>query len=329
MYAEFLPWETRYPIILPSNHCISRLIIKHAHEQSHHWGINQVLSELSTHYWIISAREAIIEWERAYIQCRRRKATPAQQIMAPLPERRTRMSLRAFNQTSVDFGGQFITKQGRGKTRQKRYLCLFTCLATRAIHLEVSFILDTDSFLNAFFRMVSRRGLPKDIVCDNGTNFVGGSNELKELEAFDHKKIQDSTTSHGVKWHFNPPFAPHFSGVHEIMAIYAINAILGSGDITDEELLSAVIGAEGLINSRPLTYQSSDPADLTPLTPGHFLHGQLGGRFAPDSVDSEAFNPRKRWRHVQELVRHFWHIWLQEWIPNLSARNSGPGTKLT
>ena len=134
-YAEFLPWETRYPIILPRNHCVSRLISKHAHEQSHHGGINQVLSELSTQYWIISAREAIKEWERACMQCRRRKATPAKQIMAPLPELRTRMSLRAFSQTSVDFGGPFITNQGRGKTRQKRYLCLFACLATRAIHL--------------------------------------------------------------------------------------------------------------------------------------------------------------------------------------------------
>ena len=100
----------------------------------------------------------------------------------------------------------------------------------------------------------------------------------------------------------------------------AIYAILGSVDITDEERLSAVVGADGLINSRPLTYQSSDPADLTPLTPNHFLHGQLGGRFAPDSVDNEAFYSRKRWLRVQELVRHFWHRWLQEWIPSLSAR---------
>ena len=154
-YAEFLPWESRYPIILPRNHWVTRLIVKHQHEQSHHGGTNQVLSELSTHYWIISAREVIKEWEKECMQCRRRKASPAKQIMAPLPELRTRMSLRAFSQTSVDFGGPFITKQGRGKARQKRYLCLFTCLATRAVHLEVAFSLDTDSFLNAFFRMVS------------------------------------------------------------------------------------------------------------------------------------------------------------------------------
>ena len=122
---------------------------------------------------------------------------------------------------------------------------------------------------------------------------------------------------------FNPPLVPHFSGSHEIMikaAKKAIYAILGSADITDEELLIAVVGAEGLINPRPLTYQSSDPADLTRLTRNHFLHGQLGGSFAPDSDDSEASNPRKRWRRVQELVRHYCHRWLKEWIRSLSAR---------
>ena len=154
--------------------------------------------------------------------------------------------------------------------------------------------------------MASRRGLPND-VCDNGNNFVGGSSELKELEALDQNKIQDATVSHRIKCHFQPLLVPHFSGVHEVMikaAKKAIYAILGAADITDAELLCALVGTEGLINSRPLTYQSAVPTDLIPLTPNHFLHGQLEGQFAPDSVDSIAFNPR-RWRRVQELVRHF------------------------
>ena len=305
------------------SHCVTKLIVKHAHEQDHHAGTNQVLAQLSAQYWIISAREAIREWEIECMQCRRRKASPSKQIMAPLPELRTRKSLRAFSHISVDFGGPCMTKQGRGSIRHKRYLCLFTCLETRAVHLEVAYSLDTDSFLDAFFRMTSRRGVPKDVVCDNGTNFVGGSNELKELEALDQNKIQDTTSSHRINWHFNPPAGPHVSGVHGIMikaAKKAIYAILGSADITDEELLSAIVGAEGLINSRPLTYQSADPSDLIPLTPNHFLHGQVGGSFAPKSVDIDDFNPRKRWRRVRELVRHFWHRWLREWIPSLGAR---------
>ena len=51
---------------------------------------------------------------------------------------------------------------------------------------------------------------------------------------------------------------------------------LGNADITDEELMTAIIGAEGLINSQPLTYQSTDPANDVPQTPNHFLHGQIG-----------------------------------------------------
>ena len=146
---------------------------------------------------------------------------------------------------------------------------------------------------------------------------------MKELEALDKEKIHNTTASYGVKWHFNPPLAPHFSGVHEVMikaAKKAIYAILGCADITDEELLSAVAGGEGLINSRPLTYQSVNPKDLVPLTPNHFLYGQVGGRFAPDSVDSTAFNLKRRWRRVQELVRHFWHRWMREWLPGLNRR---------
>ena len=91
--------------------------------------------------------------------------------------------------------------------------------------------------------MVSRRGLPKDIVCDSGINFVGESNELNELEALDHKKIQDTTTSHGVKWHFNPSLAPHqwCTWNYDQGCEKAIYAILGSADISDEERLSAVV----------------------------------------------------------------------------------------
>lgn len=100
----------------------------------------------------------------------------------------------------------------------------------------------------------------------------------------------------------------------------AIHAILGNADINDEELLTAMVGAESLINSRPLTYQSANPSDDVPLTPNHFLHGQIGGQFAPTTVDGTEFNPRKRWRRIQELVRHFWRWWLREWFPGLGSR---------
>ena len=117
--------------------------------------------------------------------------------------------------------------------------------------------------------------------------------------------------------------APHFGREHESMIKFAkrvFKAILSKADVTDEELMTAIKGAENLINSRPMTYQTADPSDDVPLMPNHFLHGQIGGQFAPTSVDGTYFNPRKRWQRIQELVRHFWHRWLREWLPELSAR---------
>lgn len=325
-YAEFLPYDVRYPIILPRKNWITTLIVKHYHEMgNHNAGTNQTLSALSTKYWIIAAREEIVEWEKKCAACIRRKAKNAVQIMAPLPLNRLKSSLRAFTRTAVDFGGPFVTVQGRGKQRQKRYLCLFTCLASRAVHLEVAYGLDTDSFLRAFYRMCNRRGVPEEMISDNGTNFVGANQELRELtdKMFQNSKLKENLISQGIKWSFNPPLAPHFGGVFETMikaAKRAILAILGNADVTDEELMTAFTGAESLINSRPLTYQSANPEDDVPLTPNHFLHGQIGGQFAPEAIEEVSYNPKKRWRRIQELTRHFWHRWMREWVPSLSSR---------
>ena len=196
--------------------------------------------------------------------------------MAPLPKSRLQQTMRAFERVSVDYGGPYLTKQGRGKTRAKRYLCLFTCLATRAVHLEMAYALDTDSFINAFSRMVARRGTPKYVLSDNGANFFGAERELRELvEALDQKKIASKTTrEYGIEWKFNPPSAPHFGGVFEAMiksAKKSMRAILGNADVTDEQLQTAICGAECLLNSRSITFVSADPEDLSPLTPSHFL----------------------------------------------------------
>ena len=85
----------------------------------------------------------------------------------------------------------------------------------------------------------------------------------------------------------------------------ALSAILRNADVNDEELMTAFVGVEALLNSRPLTYQSADPRDATPLTPNHFLYGQMGGISAPESADEVEFSPRNRWRRVRELILHF------------------------
>ena len=225
-YAEYLPQDARFLIILLRKNCVTKLIVKHHKKNNHASGMNQLLAALSTQFWIISGREEIQVWEKECNEWQRRKPKAARQIMAPLPQIRLRFSLRAFAQTAVDYGGPFITVQGRWTRQQKRYLCLFTCLAMRAIHLEMAYALDTDSFLNVFYRMVNHRGLPREMLSDNGGNFVGGNKELSDLvKELDQDKIAKSTANQGIKWKFNPPHTPHFGGAHEIMIKGAKRAV--------------------------------------------------------------------------------------------------------
>ena len=114
----------------------------------------------------------------------------------------------------------------------------------------MAFGLDTDSFLRCLTRRASRQGYPNKIsnVCD--TNFVGAERELRQLvDQLEKTKIQEKTVDKGIKWHINPPLAPHFGGVHEIMiraAKKAIYQVLCNADANDEELMTAFTGAESL-----------------------------------------------------------------------------------
>ncbi len=326
--ASELPRDAKYPILLPKDHAITKLVIVDRHEKlGHGTGTEHLLAELRARFWVIKGRRAVRNVVESCPECRRLfSAKPAGQMMAPLPESRVTSPLRAFERVGIDYAGPFLTKQGRRKAKAKRYLCLFTCLSTRAVHLEMAYSLDTSSFINAFIRMTSRRGTPAYVISDNGTNFTGAEKEMRELvQEFDQKRIINETTKHRkIKWDFNPPSAPHFGGVFESMiksSKKAMRAILKDADITDEELETAIVGAEGELNSRPITYVSSDVDDLTPLTPNHFLVGQLGGQYAPEAFDvEESRDLRSRWRRVQQLLGQIWSRWRKEFLPSLNKR---------
>ena len=148
--------------------------------------------------------------------------------------------------------------------------------------------------------------------------------ELKELVGqLDRQQFQSKTVELGETWRFNPPAAPHFGGAHEVMVQAdkkSIYAVVGHRDVTDEELITMFTGLESLLNFRLLTYQSLDPRDDVPLTPNHFLHGQMGGKFAPESVETTTFHLRQRWREVQDIISQVWGRWLKECVFALNSR---------
>lgn len=144
----------------------------------------------------------------------------------------------------------------------------------------MAYALDSDIFLNALCGFTSSRGMPKEVVSDNGSNFIEADSELKEVWKLLHKqKLQEAVNFKRVKWGSLPPATPHFGGVHESLIKSdkrAIYAVLKNADGSDGGLHTAFEGAEGIFNSRPLTYMRASGKDPTPLTPSHFLHGTLG-----------------------------------------------------
>ncbi|PIK53025.1 hypothetical protein BSL78_10086 [Apostichopus japonicus] len=175
--AETLPYHLRFPVILPRKHALTRLIIRKYHTDGNHvQGNNYILSfrsVTSTGLYMVVKRSGSAKL--IVTICKLRSVKGGEQVMAPLPKRRATVTLRAFSKVAVEYAGSFLTIQGRDRVRTKRYLCLFTCLSTRAVPLEIAYGLDTDTFLNAFYRFVSRRGEPEEVFSDNGTNFVSAS----------------------------------------------------------------------------------------------------------------------------------------------------------
>ena len=323
--SDFVPWESRYPIILPKSHHLTYLIVMKLHEDNYHSNISSTMIQVNARYWIPAGREVVKKIIKNCSSCILQKAKPVPPQMAPLPAERTEQTLQAFETCSVDYGGPYLTRQGRSRVKQKRYICLFSCLTCRAVHIEMAFNMSTEGFLSCLSRMIARRGTPRLIMSDNGTTFVKADKEIKEIvSTWKEEQIQRFASKCGIKWQFNPPHAPHFGGVHESMikcAKKALSTVLTDSDIDDEELMTALIITEGLLNSRPLTVQLNSINEILPLTPNHFLTGRSGKNLSLELKAAPIRNLNRRWKLVQQLTRHVWKRWLQEWLPTLRLRN--------
>ena len=180
-----------------------------------------------------------------------------------------------FTYVGVDFFGPYITKEGRKE--RKRYGTLFTCLVSKAIHIEVSNSLETDSFLNTLCRFIARRGPVRKIRSENATNFISAVTELrKAIEEMDHDKITEKLRKQQIDWRFNPPGASHIGGVWErqirTVRIILSNLLREHGNRLDDESLHTLLcEVESIVNSRPIAAISCDFRDPLPLSSSQIL----------------------------------------------------------
>ena len=155
------------------------------------------MCELRRTFWIVAGRSLVKGTTRNCVKCR--GVNPKrEQLMGPLPRARLEACYPPFSYTGVDLFGSLTVKWGHGTA--KRWGCLFTCLTTRAVYLEVTLSLEADDFIMILRLFVSRRGPPKEIWCDRGTNFIGESRELKEpIAQWNEEKIERQLQQKGIK----------------------------------------------------------------------------------------------------------------------------------
>lgn len=316
--ASDIPEYTKRPAVLDGRHPIARLYIDHVHRRLHHAGVETTLNEVKQRYWVIRPRPTVKTVLRNCLSCRIRRAKPTSPATGDHPVSRLAHHRRPFTYTGVDYFGPLTVTVGR--STQKRYVALFTCLTTRAVHLEVAGTLTTDSAIMALRRFIARRGTPTEIWSDNGTNLQGADRELRQ--SID-SATNTEASSRCISWRFIPPSAPFMGGAWERLVRsvkVALVTVLQERHPTEETLTTLLAEVECTVNSRPLTHVSVDPSDPEALTPNHFLLGGSANTAAPGEFTEGDTAGRAQWRASQRLADLFWSRWVKEYLPELQHR---------
>ncbi|XP_017797032.1 PREDICTED: uncharacterized protein LOC108570076 [Habropoda laboriosa] len=324
-----IPFSKKHPVILPKS-SVTKLIIENEHRIHLHAGVQATLYAVRQRYWPIDGRSQVWKAVKDCVRCYRAQPPPTDYVMGNLPAARVTES-RPFTHTGVDYCGPFFIKEKklRNRNRVKIYIAVFVCLAVKAVHLEVVSDLTSEGFIAALRRFIARRGFCISLHSDNGTNFVGANNELRELRDLlrsdDHNnRVQAFLSDRLIEWHFIPPQAPHFGGLWEAAVKsfkYHLKRVAGAELFTFESFNTLIIEIESILNSRPLTPISSDPNDLLVLTPGHFLIGDSLTSLRERDFRDVPANRLSSWQQIQKVKQHFWARWHREYLNELVTRS--------
>ena len=283
-----LPYDIKHHIILPECHFLTEIIIRDAHERAvGHCGVNATLNVLCQRFWILNPKVAVRRVISTCVTCKRVHPRMQYQIMADLPLARFQISEPPFCHTGVDLFGPLTVKVKRSNV--KLYGCLFTCVTTRAMHLELAYDLSTSSFIHFPRRFPSRRGSIKHLHSDNATNFVGS--ERVQCDSWNELQIRSFLRPQKIEWLFNNSTASHAGEIWEKM-IRSVReillAVMPKKTLTNDELHTVLLEIEAIIvNSRPLTDVPIEPSKNTLLMQNHLLRVDYDVAFLPFQTNED------------------------------------------
>ena len=244
----------------------------------------------------------------------------ASQVMSPLPVERIKPSPPFLN-IGIDYFGPFVIRgEVQKRIRGKSYGVLFTCLSSRAVHVEVAHDYSTDGFLQVIRRYASMRGWPKTIHSDKGTQLVGASNELKQsIVNLNWEKIQVYGHKRGTTWNFTPADAPWYNGATEALVKTvkrALTTAVGEQVLSFSELQTCMFEAAQLVNQRPIGVHPCDPNEGSYLCPNDLILGRSSPE-VPHGPFKERTSDHHRFDFIQQITAAFWRRWNREIFPSL------------
>lgn len=318
-------------VLLPPKSFYTHLIILALHANNHHIGVAQTLGDLREFYWVPKGRPVVKSSISKCLLCRLFRAqTYSLPGPASLPDYRVHYT-RPFEVSGVDFTGAISLKDEAGVIH-KYYVCLFTCTATRAVHLELCCSLSAEAFINCLRRFVARCSLPRRLVSDNGTNFVATHKFIVALQR--HVDIKSYLYSHNVAWTFNTPRAPWQGGMFERLIKIVKDCLVKAlfrRSINMDELATILTEVEAIVNNRPLTYVSGLIEDGEPLCPAKLLYGRKIHIFPPvdrDDNDLDYVDTREHvnilvdhYARVSACISHFYRVWCKEYLSALREKH--------
>ena len=338
------------PLLLPHDHHLTKLIVRDIHHTHMHAGPEWTLSFFMRKFWCPKARRTIKSILRQCTLCTRFKGKTIEQVMAPLPRFRVEPETRPFSLISVDYAGPLMAVDKGVET--KTYILILTCMCLRAVHLELVEDMSTEKFISALRRFMARRGRPQVIYSDNARSFKLAAKELGAFnKILNDRLLPPRLRDDGIKWVFNAPKAPWWGALHERMVRSVkecLRAALFKSRLDFDGIRTALVEAEGVVNSRPLGNASDDPSDPRPVTPADLVQGYnpVEPPFHGDLVELNLPSMKLRWRRRLHLQRVMMHRFVKDYVASLRPRQrwyqnkdnvrvgelvlvSGPGKRLT
>ena len=321
-------YRVKHPCILPHDSLLTRLLILHFHRKTAHQGRNTTINALRAGgFHILRGTSIVSSLINKCVICRKIRGKMQTQKMSSLPNERCE-EVPPFTHVGMDCFGPFLIKEGRKEW--KKYGVVFSCLNSRAVHLEVLDDLSSDALISALRCLISLRGPISNLYCDRGTNFVGADNELRRSQdEMSIDKINYFLSKNQCQFLFNTPASSHMSGAWERM-IRTIRQVLkgllseAPARLDTSGLRTLFYEVMAIINSRPLSYLSNSDgvSQLEPLTPNHLLTMKVQQPLPPPGkFESSELYSRRRWRRIQSLAERFWGRWRHEYLSTLQKRS--------